>query len=140
MAKKKKSVKRQKKLITLDGVKPETIKNIVAKVTEATTLADSVKPKNLMSLVNWLEVGEEMVKEAVSGVKDIKKAVLKSDAKTSARASVYVATTPLLKCKVKASDINAVFNQHRKRLANITSLMESLGIKCKADKSKGGAK
>jgi translation initiation factor 2 alpha subunit (eIF-2alpha) len=140
MAKKKKSVKRQKKLITLEGVKPETINNIVTKVTEATTLADSVKPKDLMSLVNWLAVGEEMVKEAVSGVKDIKKAVLKSDAKTSARASVYVATTPLLKCKVKASDINAVFNQHRKRLANITSLMESLGIKCKADKSKGGAK
>jgi hypothetical protein len=140
MAKKKKSVKRQRKLITLDGVKPETINTIVNKVTEATTLAESVKPKDLMSLVNWLAVGEEMVREAVSGVKDIKKAVLKSDAKTSARASVYVATTPLLKCKVKASDINAVFNQHRKRLKNIAALMESLGIKCKADKSKGGAK
>jgi hypothetical protein len=139
MAKKKKSV-RQKKVVHLEGVKTETINTIVSKVIAAEEAAKAVKPKDIGSLVQWLMVGEKLVTEAVSGVKDIKKAVLKSDAKTSARASVYVATTPLLKCKVKTSDINAVFSQHKKRLKNIATLMESLGIKCKAEEKKGGSK
>lgn len=140
MAKKKKSV-RQKKAVHLEGVKAETITTIINKVVAANELAASVKPKDIGSLINWLVVGEVLVRDAVSGVKDIKKAVLKSDAKTSARASVYVATTPLLSCKVKASDINAVFSQHKKRLKNIATLMESLtGKKCEPQEKKGGNK
>lgn len=137
MATKKKSV-RQKKAVKLEGVSADTLKSIAAKVDAAQSEAKTVKPKDIGSLINWLQVGEKLVTEVVKGVKDIKKSVLQSEAKAKVKTDLYFATTPLLKVKVKASDLNGVFVQHKRRLKTVDAILATLMGKAKA--KKGGAK
>ena len=120
MAKQKKTVKTEQELNT------KFLNALQKKCNAAIKQSNTVKSKSLASLAKWMDVGEEMVKSLVSDVKSIKKSVLQSDKKASVKSTVYVTTTPLVKCRVKTSELNAVYSQHKKRLKNIASLITAL--------------
>lgn len=126
-----------------EGTKPtQNIKAIASEAKSLLKRADKVKTKSLLSLAEWLDSGADKLGSLVGDVKSVKQSILKSDAKAKVKADLYVVTTPLIKCKVKAADLRSAFSLHHKRLRNIVAMCNTLQGKKKSRnaKKKGGSK
>ncbi len=127
-----------------EGTTPTHLTSISKRAKALLAVADKVNSGSLLSLCKWLDSGAEKLGSIVGDVKDIKKDILKSDAKSKVKADVYVVTTPLIKSKVKVADIKSVFNLHHKRIRNIVTMCNTLQGKKKSRtskaKKKGGSK
>jgi translation initiation factor 2 alpha subunit (eIF-2alpha) len=126
-----------------EGTKPtQNIKAISKEAKSLLATANKVDTQSLASLAEWLDSGADKLGSLVGNVKQVKKSILQSDAKAKVKADLYVVTTPLIKCKVKAADLRSAYSLHQKRLRNIVAMCNTLqGKRAKrAAKKKGGSK
>lgn len=135
---------RTKKTTTTEVVNQKPTEVIADKAKALLEQAAAVNTDSVASLAAWLDSGAVELGKLVGDVKAIKKDILKSDAKSKVKADMYIVTTPLIPCNIKASVIRSAFNLHTKRLRNIEAMCNTLNgvkkVRATKAKKKGGNK